>query len=62
MEDDDGIWSYGLIRENGKVKVVELYYNNKNKPYGYCYVSLENLRDLFMVVKDIYLQLKYGHI
>ena len=61
-EIDDGIWNYGVIREKGKLKIVELYYNNKNKPYGYCYLDLYNLRDLFLIILDIYLQLKHAHV
>lgn len=59
---DMGIWNYGLMRKKGNLKIVELYYNSKNKPYGYCYLNLGNLRDLFLIIEDIYLQLKHSHI
>lgn len=59
---DGGLWNYALIRERNKLKIVELYYNNYDKPCGYSYLDLDNLKDLFLVILDIYLQLKYGHL
>jgi len=65
-------WSYGLIREKGRVKLMEIHWNSNNQPWAYCniwpnkYFFFSELWWLIlnipMIIKDIYLQLKHCHI
>lgn len=66
-------WNYGLVKnEKGIVFVYEIFYNDNNKPYAYADIwpSKYNLaagliwliRDIPMMITDIYNQLKYSHI
>lgn len=58
-----GSWCYGLVREkNNKIKLTEVYCRG-DKPFGYTYLDWRQyFTDFFMIIKDIYLQLKRYHI
>lgn len=59
------VWSYGLVQEGDVIFLCEIYYNDKLKPFGYCYVSNKELNSkelLCMVANDITTQLEFDKI
>jgi hypothetical protein len=56
------VWSYGLVQEGEKIILCEIYYDFKNKPMGYCYVELKEIKDketIILVSSDIQMQLEH---
>jgi len=56
------VWSYGLVAEDNKVLLCEIYYDLKNKAIGYCHVGVKEINTpklLAMVVNDISSQIEF---
>ena len=51
-----GYWNYGIVETGDKTLVIcEVYYDDKNQPYGYSYVEEKEMNPV--VIEDIIQQL-----
>lgn len=56
-------WSYQLVREKNKVRIREVFWNDNNKAHSLAELNLwDYIRDFFMIISDIYTQLRHHHI